>query len=142
MDLDALVGRWHGQWRTWVEPEDLYSASDVSADVEGLYAGKGALMRYQAELDGSVSGLVLIGRTQSDAFVAWQDTWHTNGLIMAGTGREGPDDIEVTLTYTGEGETWQWSTTYALIDGALVIRHHNQGPNQPRYLGVEMVLER
>lgn len=142
MDLHALTGAWQGHWRTWVEPEVLYSESDVAAEAEVLYEGRSALLRYSAELDGPVHGVALIGRTQSGAFVAWQDTWHTGGLIMPGTGTEGPDEIEVSLPYVGEGETWQWSTRYALLDDRLVIRHHNEGPDQPRYLGVEMVLER
>jgi hypothetical protein len=51
--------------------------------------------------------------------------------------------VEVATTFLAEGEEWRWTSTDALDDaGALVIRHHNEGPSVLRYLGVEAVMER
>lgn len=143
MDLEQLGGRWRGSWRTWVEPDELYGESAIGASVEPQFGGKSAVLRYEAQLDGDVEGFALMGGTQDGAFVAWIDTWHTSGLVMASHGPALPDCIEVATTYRAEGEEWRWSSEYGLDEaGRLVIRHFNEGPNLARYLGVETVMER
>lgn len=143
MDLSAWAGRWQGAWRTWVEPAELHNESAIDATVEALYGGKGALLRYTATLDGPVAGLALLGATQDGVVVAWMDTWHTSGLVMASHGRDQGDRIEVVTPFRAEGEQWLWHSEYHIDDrGRLLVRHFNEGPALPRYLGVEMVLER
>jgi|GEM_PF-5655441 len=143
MDLTPLAGRRVGRWRTWVEPDTLYGESPIKATVEVTFAGAAAVVRYTAQLDGDVDGFVLIGKTQDQPVVAWLDTWHTGGLVMASYGRSDDPSLEVAATYHAGEEEWQWTSEYGLDPaGRLVIRHYNQGPAVPRYLGVEAVLER
>ncbi len=143
MDWSTLAGRWTGTWRTWVEPDELYSEGPIDATVEALYDGKGALIRYTAVLDGDVAGIALVGRTQEGPFVAWMDSWHTSGLVMDSRGSGTEQSLAVATTYRADDEEWHWSSEYSSpADGRLVIRHYNEGPGLPRYLGVEAVLER
>lgn len=142
MDLRPLEGNWHGVWRTWVEPAQLYSESPIDATVTALYEGKAALLRYTADLDGPVEGLTLLGHSQDGATVAWLDTWHTSGLVMTSYGPVPEDGLDVTTIFRAGDEEWRWSSEYGLDADRLVIRHYNEGPGVPRYLGVEAVLER
>lgn len=142
MDLQALNGSWHGRWRTWVEPGELYSESPIDATVTPMYEGKAAVLRYTADLDGPVEGFTLLGRSQDGATVAWIDTWHTSGLVMTSHGPEPVDRLDVTTTFRAGDEEWRWSSEYSLDDGRLTIRHYNEGPGVDRYLGVEAILER
>ena len=143
MDLSALAGRWKGTWRTWVEPDELFSESPIEATVEVLHGGKDAVLRYTAMLEGAVEGFALIGATQDGAFAAWIDTWHTSGLVMASHGPVQADRVEVTTTFRAGEEEWRWTSEYLLDEaGHLVVRHYNEGPKVARYLGVETVLER
>ncbi len=142
MDLQALEGTWRGTWRTWVEPEELYSESPITAEVTAMYDGKDAVLRYAADLDGPVEGFALIGATQDGAVVAWIDTWHTSGLVMTSHGPAADDGITVATTFHAGDEEWRWSSEYGIEDDRLVIRHFNEGPGVTRYLGVETILER
>jgi hypothetical protein len=142
MDLQALGGNWRGAWRTWVEPNELYSESPIEATVTPMFDGKAAVLRYTAELDGPVEGFTLLGRSQEGAVVAWIDTWHTSGLVMTSHGATPNGAMDVATTFRAGDEEWRWTSEYSVEDGRLVIRHYNEGPDVPRYLGVEAILER
>ncbi|MDH3755850.1 MAG: DUF1579 domain-containing protein [Acidimicrobiia bacterium] len=143
MDLGELSGRWRGTWRTWVEPDKLHSESLIDATVEVLFGGKAGLLRYTAELDGHVDGCALIGVTQDESVVDWLDTWHTSGLVMSMRGpKPAGGRIEGTTTYSAGDDDWRWSIEVGLDGDRLVIRHYNEGPEIPRYLGVEALMDR
>lgn len=142
MDLNGLGGRWRGGWRTWVEPELLHSESPMEATVSPMFDGKAAVMRYTAELEGPVEGFVLLGASQDGAIVSWIDSWHTSGLVMTSHGPVAADGIDVVTTFRAGDEEWRWTSEYSMDEGRLVIRHYNEGPGVPRYLGVEAILER
>lgn len=141
MDLRVLDGTWRGTWRTWVEPEQLYGTSTIEAAVTAMYDGKDAVLRYTAELDGPVEGFALIGHSPDGIVVAWIDTWHTSGFVMTSHGPSPNGRIAVATTFRAGDEEWRWSSEYGLEERCLVIRHYNEGPEVPRYLGVEAMLE-
>lgn len=143
MEPGDLAGNWHGTWRTWVEPGELYDEGPIAGVVEAIHGGRGAVFRYQASLDGHVDGYAVIAATQDGPVVAWLDTWHTGGLAMVSHGEPRPDEITVATTYRAEGQQWRWTSEYRLGGaGRFEIRHYNEGPDLPRYLGVEAIMER
>ena len=142
--LGPFVGTWSGVWRTWVEPEILHDESPIQAESRTLLGGRDLLYSYTASIGGDpVEGTALFGPRQGGGCtVAWVDSWHTSGLVMVSHGAWTPLGIEVAAEYQAEGETWTWRTGITLDGGRLVVRHWNQGPQVPRYLGVEAILER
>ncbi len=143
IDFEPFVGRWRGSWRTWIEPDALHSDSPIETEFRTILGGKDLVQEYTAEIAGeSVEGFALIGSSQEGVTVAWVDTWHTSGLVMVSRGSAAPSGMRVTTNYGAEGETWTWTSEFTVSDGRLVIRHYNEGPSIPRYLGVEAVFER
>jgi hypothetical protein len=49
---------------------------------------------------------------------------------------------EAVTQYDAGDTNWTWYTRVAVEAGRLVVRHWNEGPGIPKYLGVEAVLTR
>lgn len=143
LDVEPFLGRWTGNWRTWVEPDVLHDDSAIALVVAPLLGGKDMLVSYEASIaDDAVEGTALIGPAQQGLTIAWVDTWHTNGLVLTSNGDVDDAGFAAATHFEAEGEQWTWSTRYSVEDGELVIRHWNEGPGVPRYLGVEARLRR
>jgi hypothetical protein len=141
--FDAFHGSWSGRWRTWVEPDVLHDDSPLTGEVVPLLGGRDLLYRYTATIAGDpVEGTALIGPRQGGGCtIAWVDTWHTSGLVLVSHGDWVPGGLEVVTTYAAGDETWEWTSALTLTEGRLVVRHWNQGPGIPKYLGVEAILD-
>lgn len=141
--LAPLVGRWRGTWRTWVEPEELHDASAIDLEVVAILGGRDLHLAYASSNAGDpVEGKALIGSAQGGgAVMAWTDTWHTSGLLLTLTGERLPVGVRVATEFLAEGQTWTWSMEITREGAALALRCWNEGPDVPRYLGVEAVLD-
>lgn len=142
-DLTPFIGAWQGTWRTWIEPDILHDESPIHLEAEPLLDGRDLVVAYEASIAGDpVEGWALIGPTQEGYVVAWVDSWHTSGLVFTSHGRASEEGIDVATEFRAERETWVWSSLYHVAGDRLVLRHFNEGPGVPRYLGVEAVLSR
>jgi hypothetical protein len=143
-DLSPFAGDWRGTWKTWIEPDVLHDESPIEAVVTPLIEGRDITVVYTASIGAdAVEGFVLAGPLQhGGVHVAWVDSWHTSGLVQAGDGHVTPDGFAASVAYSYDGQAWTWSSEYSVDSNRLVIRHYNEGPGCPRYLGVEAVLER
>jgi Protein of unknown function (DUF1579) len=141
-DLERFVGAWKGRWKTWVEPDDLHDESAIEATIDPVVGGRSITVAYTASIrDDAVEGRALVGPLPpGGVHMAWVDSWHTSGLVMVGDGDVTDAGFTALVPYVYDGEGWTWSTEYAIDAGRLVIRHWNEGPGVPRYLGVEAVL--
>jgi hypothetical protein len=143
LDVDPFLGRWTGRWRTWVEPDVLHDESAIAMTIAPLLGGKDMLQTYEATIaTDAVSGTALIGPSQLGVTVAWVDTWHTGGLVLTSHGEADDDGFTVSTVFTAANENWTWTTRFAIEGPELLIRHWNEGPEVPRYLGVEARLRR
>jgi len=143
LDVEPFLGRWTGTWKTWIEPDVLHDESAIAMTVAPLLGGKDMLQTYEATIASDiVEGTALIGPSPRGVTVAWVDTWHTSGLVLTSHGDLDDTGFTVSTAYDAEGEEWTWTTQFALDGMELVVRHWNQGPDVPRYLGVEARLRR
>ena len=143
LDVDPYLGRWTGTWRTWVEPEVLHDESAIAMTIIPVLGGTDMIQSYEATIGNDpVEGTALIGPSQRGMTVAWVDTWHTNGLVLTSHGDLDDEGFTVSTVFTAEGQDWTWTTRFAIEGTDLVVRHWNEGPGVPRYLGVEARLHR
>ncbi len=143
-DFERLVGAWAGTWQTWVEPDQLHDSSPMAADTSAILGGAALLYRYTGSIRGdAVEGVAVIGARQGgDATLAWADTWHTSGLLTMSEGIWTLDGLEVATIFDYSGQEWTWTTRLEVAGDRLTVRHWNEGPGVPRYLGVEAILDR
>jgi Protein of unknown function (DUF1579) len=126
-----------------VQPEILHDESAIAMTIDPLLGGIDMLQSYEASIGrDAVEGRALIGPAQSGVVVAWVDSWHTSGLVLVSHGGVEESGLTVATTFMAEGEDWRWTTRIALHRDELLIRHFNEGPGVPRYLGVEARLQK
>jgi len=142
-EFDRFVGRWQGTWRTWIEPDVLHSEAATECTFRTILGGRDLVQEYHGEIGGeAVEGFALIANSQLGITVCWVDSWHTSGLVMVSVGEATDDGFAVSTTYDAEGATWTWSSEFTATGDRVIIRHFNEGPALPKYLGVEAILER
>lgn len=138
LDVEPFLGRWTGTWKTWMEPDVLHDESAIAMTIAPLLGGKDMFQSYEATIaSDAVEGVALIGPSQEGVTITWVDTWHTNGLVLTSHGDLDDAGFTVSTIFKADGDDWTWTTQFALERQELVIRHWNEGPGLPRYLGVE-----
>jgi hypothetical protein len=111
--LTAAIGSWHGTYQLWLEPEVLYSESEVEGTVSGLVGDRFVTHEYSYEVLGEPqTGHMLLAAHDADTLQgAWIDSWHNSETILfcapaggaAVVGEYGPPD-----------QIWRWRTELAM----------------------------
>ena len=130
------LGAWTGSWSTFFEPDDLFDASPLQANIE--QNDDGFVIAYTGSIKGEdVEGRLVWSEDDTGTTVDWVDSWHTGGKHER---LEGLGDAAPSYQYGGD-EPWTWEISIDATDSGVTVIHHNSGPAIPRYVGVLMKLE-
>ncbi len=112
--LDALVGEWQGETRTWFRPGEPVREAPVTGRMRKVADGTGVLHEYQSSLDGEpFTGVVLyaVDVAKERVTAAWVDGFHMSTAMMVSEGPLRPDVVmDVLGHWEAGGETWGWRT--------------------------------
>ncbi len=144
--LTALVGRWSGVTRSWIEPSGAPDEAATEASVEALLGGRWIRIAYQGRAMGQPHGGELIVGFHKDAGeheAAWLDSFHTGSAMMMSVGKPGVEgEIRVLGSYAAGAERWGWRTILRHHGDELVIESFNISPAGQEDHAVETRLRR
>jgi hypothetical protein len=159
LQVHRLAGDWSGTDRLWFRPEELANESPASVYARPTLGGQALVYEYGWSMgDDEHHGTLLVTPVDVGVEVAWIDTFHTSGTIMALTtaalgrsglgpvGDTGPDAatpaFDVLGSYGGDGSygdgvAWGWRMRLVLVDHEhLVLSHWNVTPEGEQLLAV------
>ena len=109
--LMRLIGKWQGENRLWLEPDQPTQKSKTTASITPVVQGKFLSLRYTwADQGQSQEGLLLLGQGRDQITAAWADSWHMGDEIMLCTGQTSLDEkVSVQGSYAvPSGPDWGW----------------------------------
>jgi hypothetical protein len=125
--IAALVGRWEGTYRLWLEPGQLRTEGPTTCIGRPVLGGRLVALDYEwTDVDGPQSGTMLLGCTDQGTWeMALADTWHTGSSIMlctgAGAGAGPGPSAEVLGTYGPPEQPWGWRTRLEVVSADEVV---------------------
>lgn len=146
--LQALVGSWEGNCRTWFEPGPPVDESAVAGTIEALPGNRffrhlytGSMMGKPREGEETLSFNAVTGHYQ----VVWRDSFHMSATMLVSNGAATPNGFTVDGLYDTSATTppWGWRTVYELVDADhLTITAYNVEPGAEGTRAVETVYRR
>lgn len=132
--LQAMIGDWKGNTKTWFEPGTLADESPVTASIRPILGGRFLLYQYQGSLAGTpFEGSATIGYDLgNDKFqVSWIDSFHMGTAIMLSEGSSVEHGFSVLGSYGGPDipVPWGWRTVVQLQEpDQLTVTAFNISP--------------
>jgi hypothetical protein len=119
--LQAMVGKWKGNCRTWFQPEVLEDESEIEGSIEPILGEKIFRHIYTGSMKGKprTGEETLAHNNVSKLFeVSWFDSFHMNYGLLFSTGSASDRGFTVTGKYdVGPGQPpWGWKTVYEMVD--------------------------
>ena len=148
-ELNALVGEWSGQTKTWFEAAEPVDDSPMSGTIRPLFDGRFVMHEYKGSFQGQAfEGIAIYGfhlKTSSFQSV-WMDTFHMGTGIMMSEGKRNADHFKVLGTYEASAENpelWGWRTEINLVNkNELVITAYNITPEGTESKATETIYRR
>lgn len=144
--ISALVGRWQGTNRLWLDPDEPADESAATAVFKPTGQGKIGTLEYTWAYDGEPQqGFLMFSQLKEKTVAAWADSWHNHDGIMQMTGAaEASGELWVKGSYAAPpGPDWGWRLALH-PDSADQFRliMHNISPEGEAMLAVEAVFSR
>lgn len=147
--LPAYIGKWQGTTKTWFEPGVIADESPWHGEIVAILGERFLEYSYTGSIqDTPFQGKALIGPDpvssgSNTIEMAWIDSFHQGGAIMACKGEITTSGFSVLGSFSAGDEVWGWRTEYELIDANhLTIRAYNISPDGVEHLGIETVYTR
>lgn len=138
--LQALVGAWSGEMRTWFEPDVLADTAAIEGSIRSVADGLFVVHEYASELQGkAISGVAILGHDEGEGRweTVWVDSFHTGSSMLISRGTESMDVLGHYSDGQG-GPEWGWRTVTALDGDSLTITHFNVSPSGEEVRAVQV----
>jgi len=140
--LHTLTGRWQGNNRLWLAPNEPVRESAVTAVCQPVAQGKFFELHYTWAYDGQPqAGVLLLGQSQGQLSAAWVDSWHMQDSMLQCSGSAADGAVSVQGSYAApSGPDWGWRITLQ-PDSAEQFRliMHNITPDGDEMVAVEAI---
>lgn len=146
--LVALVGKWQGTNKLWLDPATSAKESNSVLLVSLAARKKFAMFQYTWADEGEEQeGLLIIGSAGQSfqAQVIWADSWHMQDKYMVCNGSmESNGGFLVSGTYEAPpGPDWGWRIMVTPLDmDTLQLNMYNVTPDGQEFLAVETIYRR
>ena len=145
--LQRMAGDWHGNTKTWFEPDKLADESSIRGSIRSVLDGMFVLFEYEgAIMDKPMLGMFLFGyKLQKDKFEGnWIDSFHNGTSMLRCAGEQSKNGCWVLGHYDApEGPPWGGRTEVEIASNdRLVITMFNITPEGEEAKAVEMALAR
>lgn len=148
--LNLMTGHWHGNVRTWLEPDKIADDSIIEGTIKPLLAGRFLMHEYKSAFAGKpLEGITIIGYDlNSGAFQsAWIDSFHMGTGIMFSKNKSDEADFQVIggyeVNHDKEEQIWGWRTEMLMEDdNTLIISAYNITPDGTESLANEIRYKR
>lgn len=146
--LSALVGRWRGTVRTWLDPAAPPVVNDITGAFRNALDGATLLHEYQSHVgDKRADGLMVIGWdiATNESAMLWIDTFHTgsNVMMFAPETKSAGSPVRLIGAYAAGDETWRWRVTFTVVSSdECRIEHVNISPAGGEDAAIEMTMRR
>ncbi len=144
----ALEGRWSGEYKLWLGPDEPVRVSQTAATLTSAAAGGFLVITYDWSDRGQPHDGVLLARVAGEPGpmdMVWVDSFHTMGGFMRFEGRGTNDgSLEGTTKWSaGSGPDWGWRINLrAVLPDRFTVRMYIATPDGEEAPAVETVYER
>lgn len=138
----GIVGSWTGTYRLWLEPDQLHTTCETTAEARAVLGGRFLRIAYKWSTGGEPQEGELMFGAPGDAGLVGTlvDTWHNGDDILFCAPADG---FSVVGTYGPPDQLWHWRTELAIPSGDdFVIRTWNSPPDTAEYVAIEALYTR
>lgn len=142
--FEKLQGKWEGNCRTWLRPDELADESTVKGEFQQVIDSAFLRHRYEGSFQGKPrrgEDTLAFNSVTQKYQSSWMDDFHTSNAILFSEGDASENGFSVRCEYAvAKGQpAWGWRTEFQIVnDDQLKITAYNIHPEGMEGKAVEI----